>query len=279
MKRNLFLLTLFAVMSFTSACKRLPIDPIDPIDSTGNTSHRLTGTSWELQGITMNGAAMQKPVNELFTLKFTANNHIEGTAACNGYGGDFKADAKNISFSNIISTMAYCGEQSLDQVYMRAMNSVKTYTHTDNSLTLVTDWGATLYFYPEKHVENPHSDGIVKFAPLHRVDFLIDPFQISNIKVLDETHIAVTVQYSGGCAEHSFALYADENIMPGNATDFVNMVITHSAHGDMCDAWLTKELVFDVAPLLDRWKAAPHSNDRLALQFSQSNIGTIHFTK
>jgi hypothetical protein len=162
---------------------------------------------------------------------------------------------------------------------MRAMNSVKTYTQTDNSLTLITDWGATLYFYPEKHVENPQSKDVVRFADFQVVDFYIDPFQISNIKKLDETHIAITVQYGGGCTEHDFALYADENIMPGNATDFVQMMITHNAHGDMCEAWLTKELVFDVAPLLRKWRANPYSNPNLALQFSQSNIGPIGFTK
>jgi heat shock protein HslJ len=278
MKRILLPFAAFALLFAASACKHLPIDPNDPKDTINTPVHSLTGTAWKLHGLAVEGGQMQRPVNENFTLKFTTGSHAEGTAACNGFGADFKADAEKISFSNIVSTLAYCGDNSLDKHFMPALQSASHYTHDGNSLIIFSKSGVTLYFYAEGH-PNGHDGKVVQFTDFEVVDFKIDPFQIHSISKIDDTHIAVKVSYSGGCAEHDFALFTDNEIMPGNATDFAKMMITHDAHGDMCNAWLTKELVFDVAPLLRKWQSNPHSNGRLALQFSQHNAGTIIFEK
>ncbi len=279
MKRNLLILAVFALFCVgASSCKHLPIDPVDPVDSTS--IHHLTGTSWQLTGISANNERMQTPLNEIFTLKFDDKNHIGGQAACNSYGGDVKADGKNISFSNIVATQVYCGDLSLDREYFAALNSAKTYTQSGTeSLTIFTNSGTTLYFQNAHSTHPPDFSGVVHFADFRLVDFHIDPFQILNIKKIDATHVQIAVQYGGGCEEHEFNLFADENIQPGNATDFVQMMITHDAHGDMCKALITKEYTFDVSPLLKKWQGNPNTNRSLTLQFSQSNIGTVIYTK
>jgi heat shock protein HslJ len=282
MKRNLLLLAVIALFGLgASSCKHLPIDPVDPIDTTTHRGHLLKGTAWKLMSITLDGNVSQQPVNEIFTLKFSDDTHAGGQAACNSYGADFKADASNISFSNIISTEAYCGERSLDQKFIQALQTATRYAlKANSSLSISSASGTSLYFTPVNSTPPPPDfKGIVHFADFPVTDFLIDPYKFEAVRKVDETHIAVKVSYSGGCTEHDFMLFADKTIQPGNATDFVQMLVTHNAHGDMCNAYLTKELVFDIAPLLQKWHETPHSNDRLALQFSQSNIGTIIFTK
>lgn len=282
MKRNFLILAVFSLFCIgASSCRHLPIDPIDPGDTTYHPIiHPLAGTSWQLAGISDHGGRMQHPVNEVFTLKFDKQNGVGGQAACNTYGGNVRVDKENISFSNIMSTEAACGEMSLDRIYFQALNSAQSYTYDFQSLVIFTASGINLYFHDATSTPPPPPfGGVVHFTDFQVVDFHIDPFHVTALKKIDETHISATVQFSGGCVEHEFNLFANENIQPGNATDFVQMMITHDAHGDMCNAYLTKELVFDIAPLLKKWRSNPHCNAQLALQFSQSNVGTIIFHK
>ncbi|HYF03415.1 MAG TPA: META domain-containing protein [Patescibacteria group bacterium] len=280
MIRHFLTAATFAVLALASSCKHLPVDPpIDPRDTTHTPiGHMLTGTSWKLHGLAVKGGQIQIADRETFTLKFTTASHAEGSASCNGYGADVKADSENISFSNIISTMAYCGDESLDRHFMPALQSAHAYTRDGNSLIIFSKSGITLYFYSAENPQQSHHN-MVKFADFQLVKFHIDPFHDQGVRKVDENHIALTVGYSGGCREHDFELYADEPIMPGNATDFAKLMLTHNAHGDVCEAYLTKELIFNVEPLLRKWRNTPHANQRLVLQFSQFDSGVIEFHK
>ena len=82
-----------------------------------------------------------------------------------------------------------------------------------------------------------------------------DPFEIRKI-LRSEDIIQVIVQYSGGCEAHAFEvlwneeLYEKENGHYGfNMTE---LVITHNANGDLCEAAITDTLTIALDDLSDQ---------------------------
>ncbi|MEM7548514.1 MAG: hypothetical protein AAF363_02495 [Bacteroidota bacterium] len=72
-----------------------------------------------------------------------------------------------------------------------------------------------------------------------------DPFRINSVEV-ENQNLLVEVSYGGGCKVHDFEL-----IWPGVITlifppDF-GVVLTHDANEDLCEAFLTDTLVFDIS--------------------------------
>lgn len=57
----------------------------------------------------------------------------------------------------------------------------------------------------------------------------------------------IEVAYSGGCQEHDFELITDGQ-WPSEAST-VNFYLQHEDYDDLCDAWLTETLVFDIGSL------------------------------
>ncbi len=74
-----------------------------------------------------------------------------------------------------------------------------------------------------------------------------DPIKIHEAFV-DGDCLQIKVSYSGGCKEHSINLV---RIQPSetDTTNIPTFEISHNANGDMCEAYFTKELRFDLNPL------------------------------
>ncbi len=65
---------------------------------------------------------------------------------------------------------------------------------------------------------------------------------------VDDDCLQIKISYSGGCKEHSIDLV---RIQPSATNDSTipTFEISHNANGDMCEAYFTKELRFDLTPL------------------------------
>ena len=75
-----------------------------------------------------------------------------------------------------------------------------------------------------------------------------DPFTINNAKIEDDC-LHISVSFSGGCAAHEFIMkYSD---LPGFDKYDYNGKLTlgHNSHGDMCEAYITQTVSFDLKPL------------------------------
>lgn len=74
----------------------------------------------------------------------------------------------------------------------------------------------------------------------------MDPFRMDSVYVDGDT-LRLKVSYSGGCREHTFNLWK----LPPNALvpPPVELLLDHDAHGDMCEAWLTRWLAFSLKPI------------------------------
>jgi hypothetical protein len=92
------------------------------------------------------------------------------------------------------------------------------------------------------------------FYSAEKPDFPADPLQIHNVTI-SRNKIFLTVSYSGGCTEHTFELYGLGYFLesfPPQATVY----ISHDAHNDMCDAVITRELIFGLSPLKSAYQVA-----------------------
>lgn len=75
-----------------------------PAGASDTAENGLVNTSWTV--ITLNGAPTletRKP-----TLTFGADGSVTGNTGCNGYSGTYRADAGNISITNVSSTLVLC---------------------------------------------------------------------------------------------------------------------------------------------------------------------------
>lgn len=71
----------------------------------------------------------------------------------------------------------------------------------------------------------------------------LDTFGLKS-SILKYKKIYVEVGYSGGCAEHEFTLSIPTQIITLGGP--ITLHLAHNANGDMCEAYITENLVFDL---------------------------------
>jgi hypothetical protein len=79
-------------------------------------------------------------------------------------------------------------------------------------------------------------------------DYPHDGFTISEVEIIDDC-INIKVGYSGGCEEHEFVLGV---VWPECGTPPVPppvLYLCHNANGDMCEAYITETVTFDLSLL------------------------------
>lgn len=79
--------------------------------------------------------------------------------------------------------------------------------------------------------------------------------------------LSFTVGYSGGCREHLIELFALKEIEKSNPAR-VTVKLSHIANGDMCEAYITRKVEFDLNPLKLFLKSNYGITDRVILVIS-----------
>ena len=118
MNRVVLLTGLCAGLLFLAACT--PADTPTPA-----LTNSIQGIVWQWVSVT------EKPTNttttvpnpENYTIIFNADNTFTGTADCNAISGTYSQE-NGFSITLGPSTMAFCGEASLDQQYLDLLNNV-----------------------------------------------------------------------------------------------------------------------------------------------------------
>jgi hypothetical protein len=75
----------------------------------------------------------------------------------------------------------------------------------------------------------------------------MDDVMIKDASVVGDS-LTMLVSYSGGCKTHDFKAIWDGAMMkslPGQ----INVVLSHNANGDMCEALLTQDVTVSLSPL------------------------------
>ena len=111
-----------------------------------STEFTLTGIEWQWTSVTdqSSGETTDVPNPENDFLIFNEDGTFEGKADCNGVGGEYTYEEGG-AFSLTLgpSTLAYCGDESMDQQFVELLGSIAAGGPTgDGGLALDTAGGA-----------------------------------------------------------------------------------------------------------------------------------------
>src|SRR6266850_5577379 len=139
------------IVLLISTCSLLAAQTENPPSTEESSAQAgLANTQWRLASFgTADG---ESPVIEgtTITIKFSADGRVGGSGGCNSYGGQYREQGDNISFSQIISTKRACSDQRANQQegqYFAALESANKFKLSDNRLTIFyADGHGTLNF-------------------------------------------------------------------------------------------------------------------------------------
>ena len=78
-----------------------------------------------------------------------------------------------------------------------------------------------------------------------------DPYVV-NSAALDGDRLTIGVSFAGGCRNHAFTLVISKSFRESDPVQ-LPAVLTHEAHGDSCEAWVTESHVFDLSLVRTRY--------------------------
>ena len=86
-------------------------------------ANTITGIVWQWTSVTDQGATTTVPNPENYTIIFNSDGTITGKADCNSFTGVYSQE-NGFTIKLGASTMAFCGEASLDQQYLHLLSTV-----------------------------------------------------------------------------------------------------------------------------------------------------------
>lgn len=98
----------------------------------------LRNIIWSLASYQTTNGAVVNVASHQATITFTAPNSMGGYTGCNQFGGEYSADTATSSMTlrNIFATERWCGENSIEPMYMNALQNVTSYKLTATTLHL-----------------------------------------------------------------------------------------------------------------------------------------------
>lgn len=140
-RRSLIVLVALTVAFAAAACS----------SSSSSPSAAATGVvgTWQWTASTEAVPASQSvvPDPENYTITFASDGTYTGKADCNQIAGTYTVDGSNLTIASGPSTLAFCGEASLDTLYLAGLGKVATYAIAGDQLTMTfTDDAGTMTF-------------------------------------------------------------------------------------------------------------------------------------
>ncbi|MFN8472924.1 MAG: META domain-containing protein [Anaerolineae bacterium] len=116
-----------------------------PTAATGVT---LTGPVWQWASVAegTSGAATTVPTPASYTIQFNPDGTANIKADCNNVIASYTAQGQSLTITLGPSTMAYCGEASLDTQYLQLLSQAQSYTIDGSQLKLTTQNNAQMTF-------------------------------------------------------------------------------------------------------------------------------------
>jgi heat shock protein HslJ len=119
--RLLALACLSIVLVVAVAC----VPPPTPVPAAATPSNTITNIVWQWTSVTnrSTGETSEVPNPQDYTITFRDDGTLSGKADCNNFSGTYSQES-GFSINLGPSTMAYCGETSLDQQYLQLLGSI-----------------------------------------------------------------------------------------------------------------------------------------------------------
>lgn len=86
------------------------------------------------------------------SINFDADNQVGGNVGCNSFGGEYKLNGKQVTFSGIFSTLMFC-EGTMDQetVFLNILSEQSlNFELSGNQLTLTSQNGSSVIVLEKK---------------------------------------------------------------------------------------------------------------------------------
>jgi heat shock protein HslJ len=126
MKRRLGLTLLVALVFLLAACGK------------STSTNSITGIVWQWTAMQETVPASQSvvPNPQNYTIIFNMDNTVTIKADCNQVGGTYTVSGSNLTIILGPSTLMYCGDASLDQIYLASLSKVASYAIVNDQLQL-----------------------------------------------------------------------------------------------------------------------------------------------
>jgi heat shock protein HslJ len=107
----------------------------------------ITDITWQWWGLVETEPATQSvvPNSENYTLILQSDGSLHVKADCNVVGGAYTLEGDALAIELGPSTMAFCGEASLDRQFLEWLGGVESYTLEDDQLILKASAGDMIF--------------------------------------------------------------------------------------------------------------------------------------
>jgi heat shock protein HslJ len=114
----------------------------------GSSTGDLTGKTWQWNAATTKAPASQSVVPNPadYTIMFNTDGSYNGKADCNQINGQYTTNGSSITIKPGATTMAFCGDASLDTMFIAGLGSATTWAVSSGNLTLTNAAGDTMTF-------------------------------------------------------------------------------------------------------------------------------------
>lgn len=104
----------------------------------------ITGVTWRWTSLeeTEPASISVVPNPDQYTLTFEADGQIGLKLDCNSGGASYEMDGSNLTIQLGATTLAFCGEESLDMQFVALLEKVDSFTIENGSLVLFYGQGA-----------------------------------------------------------------------------------------------------------------------------------------
>lgn len=108
--------------------------------------------------------------------------------------------------------------------------------------------GSDNLLFPDLEIAIPVDSGkVILFNGANPTFFIMDFCKV-NYAEFDTNILNIEVSFPGGCKEHQFYLIAWDYFLESYPVR-ANLLLSHNANSDSCEAWVTSKLSFDMTPL------------------------------
>lgn len=102
---------------------------------TGTSADNLSGKDWKLVMLDGKTVVLDSEIGSPH-VKFENTEQVSGNLGCNNFGGSYKTDGNQISFSKIAATQMACPNLKVEQSFLEVLNTATTFSIVNDTLTL-----------------------------------------------------------------------------------------------------------------------------------------------
>ncbi|MFH2034800.1 MAG: hypothetical protein ABIJ45_00210 [Candidatus Zixiibacteriota bacterium] len=155
--------------------------------------------------------------------------------------------------------------------YHIEMTQLTPYPQDFGNLPNPNEYQATMHIVDATHNASDYEKIIL--SDLEPDNIFIDPFNLNSVSIDNDT-IDINLTYSGGCETHLVWLFMSPPIFAESSPVQANLYIRHFGNDDNCDALITANYMFDLAPVADLYQTMYDDTNSIQLNIYDYFEGT-----